>query len=79
LPTGSADVTHPALSARVGESPPAALRRRPIWEPIRCVAIDAVELFGAAGISFEMPINHYFRDFAVSQIVEALPRSPAIY
>ena len=34
------------------------------------VATDAVQLFGAAGISNEMPINRYFRDAKVLQLVE---------
>ena len=34
------------------------------------VAEDAVQLFGAAGISNEYPINRYFRDAKVLQIVE---------
>ncbi len=34
------------------------------------VATDAVQLFGAAGISNQMPINRYFRDAKVLQIVE---------
>ena len=34
------------------------------------VATDAVQLFGAAGISAEFPINRYFRDAKVLQIVE---------
>jgi hypothetical protein len=34
------------------------------------VATDAVQLFGAAGISNESPINRYFRDAKVLQIVE---------
>lgn len=34
------------------------------------VATDAVQLFGAAGISSEHPINRYFRDAMVRQIVE---------
>lgn len=34
------------------------------------VATDAVQLFGAAGISNEYPINRYFRDAKVLQIVE---------
>lgn len=34
------------------------------------VATDAVQLFGAAGISNEYPINRYFRDAKVVQIVE---------
>jgi hypothetical protein len=34
------------------------------------VAEDAVQLFGAAGISNEFPINRYFRDAKVLQIVE---------
>jgi acyl-CoA dehydrogenase len=34
------------------------------------VATDAVQLFGAAGISAEFPINRYFRDAKVLQIIE---------
>ncbi len=34
------------------------------------VATDAVQLFGAAGISEDFPINRYFRDAKVLQIVE---------
>lgn len=34
------------------------------------VATDAVQLFGAAGISSEYPINRYFRDAKVVQIIE---------
>lgn len=34
------------------------------------VATDAVQLFGGAGISSEFPINRYFRDAKVLQIVE---------
>ena len=34
------------------------------------VATDAVQLFGAAGISNEYPINRFFRDAKVLQIVE---------
>lgn len=34
------------------------------------VATDAVQLFGASGISAEYPINRYFRDAKVLQIVE---------
>jgi alkylation response protein AidB-like acyl-CoA dehydrogenase len=34
------------------------------------VATDAVQLFGAAGISDDYPINRYFRDAKVLQIVE---------
>jgi alkylation response protein AidB-like acyl-CoA dehydrogenase len=34
------------------------------------VATDAMQLFGAAGISNEYPINRYFRDAKVLQIVE---------
>ena len=36
-----------------------------IWQ-----ATDAVQLFGAAGISNEFPINRYFRDAKVLQIIE---------
>jgi len=34
------------------------------------VATDAVQLFGAAGISNEYPINRYFRDAKVVQVIE---------
>ncbi|NYT79305.1 acyl-CoA dehydrogenase family protein [Alcaligenaceae bacterium] len=34
------------------------------------VATDAVQLFGASGISDEYPINRYFRDAKVLQIIE---------
>ncbi len=34
------------------------------------VATDAVQLFGASGISNEYPVNRYFRDAKVLQIVE---------
>jgi alkylation response protein AidB-like acyl-CoA dehydrogenase len=34
------------------------------------VATDAVQLFGAAGVSADYPINRYFRDAKVLQIVE---------
>ena len=34
------------------------------------VATEAVQLFGAAGISGDYPINRYFRDAKVLQIVE---------
>jgi alkylation response protein AidB-like acyl-CoA dehydrogenase len=34
------------------------------------VATDAVQLFGAAGISADVPINRYFRDAKVLQIIE---------
>ena len=34
------------------------------------VAVDAVQVFGAAGISQETPIERYMRDAKVLQIVE---------
>lgn len=34
------------------------------------VATDAVQMFGAAGVSSEYPINRYFRDAKVLQIIE---------
>jgi alkylation response protein AidB-like acyl-CoA dehydrogenase len=34
------------------------------------VATDAVQLFGASGISADYPIGRYFRDAKVLQIVE---------
>jgi len=34
------------------------------------VATDAVQIFGASGISNDFPINRYFRDAKVVQIIE---------
>ena len=34
------------------------------------VATDAVQLFGAAGVSAEYPIARYFRDAKILQIIE---------
>jgi alkylation response protein AidB-like acyl-CoA dehydrogenase len=34
------------------------------------VAVDAVQLFGASGVSAEFPINRYMRDAKLLQIVE---------
>ena len=34
------------------------------------VATDAVQLFGSAGISQENPVERYFRDAKVLQVVE---------
>ena len=34
------------------------------------VAVDAVPVFGAAGVSTEFPIERYLRDAEVLQIVE---------
>lgn len=34
------------------------------------VATDAVQMFGAAGVSSEYPINRYFRDAKIVQIIE---------
>jgi alkylation response protein AidB-like acyl-CoA dehydrogenase len=34
------------------------------------VAVDAVQIFGAAGVSTEYPIECYLRDAKVLQIVE---------
>ena len=34
------------------------------------VATDAVQIFGASGISNDYPINRYFRDAKVVQIIE---------
>jgi alkylation response protein AidB-like acyl-CoA dehydrogenase len=34
------------------------------------VAVDAVQIFGAAGVSTEYPIERYLRDAKVLQIVE---------
>ena len=48
----------------------AAMAKRFATDTARQVAQDAVQLFGAAGISSEVPINRYFRDAKVLQIIE---------
>jgi len=65
-----------AASLVDGGAPAAALA--PVAAMAKCfasdtamkVATDAVQLFGAAGISSEYPINRYFRDAKVLQIIE---------
>jgi alkylation response protein AidB-like acyl-CoA dehydrogenase len=65
-----------AASMVDGGAPAAALA--PVAAMAKCfasdvamkVATDAVQLFGAAGISSEYPINRYFRDAKVLQIIE---------
>ncbi|MGX8014186.1 acyl-CoA dehydrogenase family protein (plasmid) [Mesorhizobium sp. ORM8.1] len=48
----------------------AALAKLHATDTAMKVATDAVQLFGAAGISNDYPINRYFRDAKVLQIVE---------
>lgn len=66
-----------AAAAQVDAGLPSSLRA-PMASMAKCfssdvamkVATDAVQLFGAAGISAEYPINRYFRDAKVLQIIE---------
>ena len=48
----------------------AAIAKAHATDTAMAVATDAVQLFGAAGISNDYPINRYFRDAKVLQIVE---------
>ena len=48
----------------------AAIAKAQATDTAMAVATDAVQLFGAAGISNSYPINRYFRDAKVLQIVE---------
>jgi alkylation response protein AidB-like acyl-CoA dehydrogenase len=48
----------------------AAIAKCHATDTAMAVATDAVQLFGAAGISNEYPINRYFRDAKVLQIIE---------
>lgn len=48
----------------------AAIAKCHATDTAMAVAQDAVQLFGAAGISGDFPINRYFRDAKVLQIVE---------
>ena len=48
----------------------AAIAKAQATDTAMSVATDAVQLFGAAGISKDYPINRYFRDAKVLQIVE---------
>ena len=48
----------------------AAMSKRFATDTAMQVAQDAVQLFGAAGISSDVPINRYFRDAKVLQIIE---------
>lgn len=66
---------HAARMADAGVTGPALARAAAIAKCFATdnamkVATDAVQLFGAAGISNEYPINRYFRDAKVLQIVE---------
>jgi alkylation response protein AidB-like acyl-CoA dehydrogenase len=57
--------------APAGElAPVAAMAKCFATDTAMKVATDAVQLFGAAGISSEYPINRYFRDAKVLQIIE---------
>ncbi|MDA1100170.1 MAG: acyl-CoA dehydrogenase family protein [Proteobacteria bacterium] len=47
-----------------------AIAKTQATDTAMAVATDAVQLFGAAGISNDYPINRYFRDAKVLQIVE---------
>jgi acyl-CoA dehydrogenase len=51
-------------------APIAAMAKRFATDTAMRVAENAVQLFGAAGISAEYPINRYFRDAKVLQIIE---------
>lgn len=51
-------------------APIAAMAKCVATDTAMKVATDAVQLFGAAGISSEYPINRYFRDAKVLQIIE---------
>ncbi|MFN6992841.1 MAG: acyl-CoA dehydrogenase family protein [Aquincola tertiaricarbonis] len=65
-------------SAAVVDSGASGIELAPIAAIAKCfasdtamrVATDAVQLFGAAGISADTPINRYFRDAKVLQIIE---------
>lgn len=65
-------------SAAVVDSGASGIELAPIAAMAKCfasdtamrVATDAVQLFGAAGISADTPINRYFRDAKVLQIIE---------
>jgi alkylation response protein AidB-like acyl-CoA dehydrogenase len=48
----------------------AAIAKAQATDTAMAVATNAVQLFGAAGISNDYPINRYFRDAKVLQIVE---------
>jgi acyl-CoA dehydrogenase len=51
-------------------APVAAMAKCVATDVAMRVATDAVQLFGAAGVSAEFPINRYFRDAKVLQIIE---------
>lgn len=51
-------------------APVAAMAKCVSTDTAMKVATDAVQLFGAAGVSSEYPINRYFRDAKVLQIIE---------
>lgn len=65
-------------SAAVVDSGASGIELAPIAAMAKCfasdtamrVATDAVQLFGASGISADTPINRYFRDAKVLQIIE---------
>ncbi|MBI5910109.1 MAG: acyl-CoA dehydrogenase family protein [Betaproteobacteria bacterium] len=59
-----------AGAAGVDLAPIAAMAKCFATDVAMKVATDAVQLFGASGISNEYPINRYFRDAKVTQIIE---------
>ena len=59
-----------AARRRLALAPVAAMAKCFASDTAMKVATDAVQLFGAAGISSEYPINRYFRDAKVLQIIE---------
>ena len=59
-----------AGAAGVDLAPIAAMAKCFATDIAMKVATDAVQLFGASGISNEYPINRYFRDAKVTQIIE---------
>ncbi len=68
-------VYHAAALVDVGVSgqelaPIAAMAKCFATDVAMRVATDAVQLFGAAGVSADYPINRYFRDAKVLQIIE---------
>ncbi|MCW5656832.1 MAG: acyl-CoA dehydrogenase family protein [Burkholderiaceae bacterium] len=56
--------------AGIALAPVAAMAKCFATDTAMKVATDAVQLFGAAGISADTPINRYFRDAKVLQIIE---------
>jgi alkylation response protein AidB-like acyl-CoA dehydrogenase len=59
-----------AGTAGIALAPIAAMAKCFASDTAMRVATDAVQLFGASGISSDYPINRYFRDAKVLQIIE---------